>query len=89
MTKNEMEIRHRREDILRELRSRSTLLLVVNHFGAYEILEDPIHGTYSAHANREAHMKEANKLKHAIIFIEQWWFYKRIDMLIKRNLRQW
>ena len=83
---NEMEIRHRREDILRELRSRQVpWLLVVNHLARMKFWKT----LYTAHIQpmrtREAHMKEANKLKHAIIFIEQWWFYKRIDMLIKRN----
>ena len=82
----EMEIRHRREEILKEIRSHQMpWLVIVSHLARVEFWKKMYTTEIRPLRARQARLKEANKVKFAVIFIEQWWFYKRISVLMKRN----
>ena len=82
----DMEKRHRKEAILKELQGRQyPWLFIVSHLSRMQMWREKYLNEIKPERDAERRAKEANKKKYAIVTISNWWFFKRISLRMKLN----
>jgi hypothetical protein len=82
----DMEKRHRRESILKELQGRQyPWLFIVSHLSRMQMWRHKYLAQIKPRRDAEKRAREANAKALAIVTISNWWYFKRISLRMKLN----